>query len=207
MVVTLASYGQASYETEYNSGIGCNGLTSARHDLLHKQYATKYPETVNPSVDEQFIFNGPFAVTDAVGAGKDLGKLLLSPTRTFAPVIAKVLKLHSNKITGIIHNTGGGASKCLHYIPNNVQVVKNNFLPAPLIFELIQKTVNTSWQEMYKVFNMGNRLEIYTDAETATEIIAIANSFNIEAQILGEVQAAATKKVIMQTQYGNWEYE
>jgi phosphoribosylformylglycinamidine cyclo-ligase len=206
VVVALASYGQATYETEFNSGIGCNGLTSARHDLLNKIYATKYPETVNPSVDEQFIFNGPFQVTDAVGAGENLGKLLLSPTRTFAPIIAKILNTYKRNITGIIHNTGGGASKCLHYIPNNVQVVKDNFLPAPLIFELIQKTVNTSWAEMYKVFNMGNRLEIYTDAETATEIIAIAKSFNVDAQILGRVEAGESKKVIMKTVYGEWEY-
>jgi phosphoribosylformylglycinamidine cyclo-ligase len=206
VVVGLASYGQASYEASFNSGMGCNGLTSARHDLLQKQYAHKYPETINPLVDEQFQYNGPYAVTDAVGAGENLGKLLLSPTRTFAPVITKILNEHRAAITGIIHNTGGGASKCLHYIPENVTVIKDNFLPTPLIFELIQKTVNTSWQEMYKVFNMGTRLEIYTSQESAAGIIAIANAFGIDAQILGRVEAG-NKKVKMQTPYGEWIYE
>ena len=207
VIVSLAGYGQSTYETEYNSGIGCNGLTSARHDLLHKIYAEKYPETVDPNIPKKFIFNGPFTVTDKVGEGENLGKLLLSPTRTFAPVIHKILEAHQEKITAIFHNTGGGQTKCLHYVPNNLCIIKDNLLPAPLIFNLIQKTVNTAWQEMYKVFNMGNRLEIYTDATTALQIIAISKSFNIDAQITGRVESSPSKKLILKTTNGIFEYE
>jgi phosphoribosylformylglycinamidine cyclo-ligase len=206
VLVGLASYGQATYEDDFNSGIGSNGLTSARHDLLHKDYLQKYPEAVDPALDEQVVFTGKYHVTDAVEQGENLGKLLLSPTRTFAPVMKQILAQHRKNITGIIHNTGGGASKCLHYIPDNIAVIKNNMLPTPLIFKLIQASVNTPWPEMYKVFNMGTRLEIYTDANTADQIIAIANSFNIDAQIIGEVIAADKKEVHMHTPYGNWIY-
>ncbi len=189
VLVGLASYGQATYENTFNSGIGSNGLTSARHDLLHKTYLHKYPETVDPLVPENIAFAGPYKVEDNVGVGENLGKLLLSPTRTFAPVMKCIFKEHRAAINAIIHNTGGGASKCLHYLPKGLHIVKNNMLPVPEIFTLIQKTVNTPWQEMFKVFNMGTRLEIYTDATTANAIIAIAKSFNIDAQIIGEVAA------------------
>jgi phosphoribosylformylglycinamidine cyclo-ligase len=209
VIVGLASYGQATYETSYNSGMGSNGLTSARHDLLNKIYLSKYPETVDPLVPEAIAFAGPYQVTDNVGVGENLGKLLLSPTRTFAPVMQAIFANHRSQIAGIIHNTGGGASKCLHYVPKGLTIVKDNLLPVPEIFTLIQKTVNTSWEEMYKVFNMGTRLEIYTDDKTAQEIIAISKSFNIDAQIIGKVEANDDSNrscVDMQTAQGNWKY-
>jgi phosphoribosylformylglycinamidine cyclo-ligase len=207
VIVGLASYGQASYETEYNSGIGSNGLTSARHDLLHKIYVDKYPECVDPNLSKEVIFNGPFQVLDKLENCLSLGKMLLSPTRTFAPVMKKIFASHRNNIAAIFHNTGGGASKCLHYIPDDLRIVKDNFLPVPLIFKLIQQTVNTPWAEMFKVFNMGTRLEIYTDAQTAIDIIAISKSFNIDAQIIGRVEAGEQKSVAMKTEFGEWEYK
>jgi phosphoribosylformylglycinamidine cyclo-ligase len=206
VIVGVASYGQATYEAEYNSGIGSNGLTSARHDLLHKIYVDKYPECVDPNLSKDVIFNGPYQVLDKLENGITLGKMLLSPTRTFAPVMKKIFASHRKNITAIFHNTGGGASKCLHYIPDGVSIVKDNFLPVPLIFRLIQKTVNTPWAEMFKVFNMGTRLEIYTDEASAQEMIAIANSFNIDAQIIGRVEVGDGKSVKMKTEFGEWEY-
>jgi phosphoribosylformylglycinamidine cyclo-ligase len=206
VLVSFASYGQATYETEYNSGIGSNGLTSARHDLLNKIYLEKYPESLDPNLPHEVVFNGPYKVTDEVYNGINLGKLLLSPTRTFAPLLAAILKEHRQDIDGIVHNTGGGSSKCLHYINDGLRVVKNNLLPAPEIFQLIQKTVNTDWQEMYKVFNMGNRLEIYTTEAAANAMIQIAKEFNIEAQICGYVEHAEGKQVRMETPYGSWTY-
>jgi phosphoribosylformylglycinamidine cyclo-ligase len=206
VIVSIASYGQATYEDEFNSGIGSNGLTSARHDMLHKIYLEKYPECVDPNLPKDVVFNGAYQVTDIAENGISIGKLLLSPTRTFAPLLKKIFAQHRAEIKGIVHNTGGAASKCLHYINDNLHVIKDNLLPAPLIFELIQKSVNTPWQEMYKVFNMGNRLEIYTNEATAESIVAIAKSFNIDAQICGRVEAGEGKKVKMHTKYGEWEY-
>jgi phosphoribosylformylglycinamidine cyclo-ligase len=206
VIVSIASYGQASYEDEYNSGIGSNGLTSARHDMLHKIYLDKYPECVDPNLPKDVVFNGKYQVGDIADNGVSIGKLLLSPTRTFAPLLKEIFSKHRPNIKGIVHNTGGGASKCLHYINDNLHIIKDNLLPAPIIFELIQQSVNTPWQEMYKVFNMGNRLEIYTDGATANSIINISKSFNIDAQICGRVEAGAGKKVKMTTKYGFWEY-
>jgi phosphoribosylformylglycinamidine cyclo-ligase len=206
VIVSIASYGQASYEDEYNSGIGSNGLTSARHDMLHKIYLDKYPECVDPNLPKDVVFNGKYQVGDIADNGVSIGKLLLSPTRTFAPLLKEIFSKHRPNIKGIVHNTGGGASKCLHYINDNLHIIKDNLLPAPIIFELIQQSVNTPWQEMYKVFNMGNRLEIYTDGATANSIINISKSFNIDAQICGRVEAGVGKKVKMTTKYGFWEY-
>jgi phosphoribosylformylglycinamidine cyclo-ligase len=209
VIVGLASYGKSTYEDSWNSGIGCNGLTSARHDLLNKIYLEKYPETVDPALDKEIVFVGPYQVLDDVGEGENLGKLLLSPTRTFAPVMKLIFEAHRKSIYGIIHNTGGGASKCLHYVPKGLRIVKNNLLPIPKIFQLIQKTVNTPWAEMYKVFNMGTRLEIYTDASEAESIIAIAKSFNIDAQIIGRVEAyeSVNKSIVAMMANGEqWEY-
>jgi phosphoribosylformylglycinamidine cyclo-ligase len=206
VIVGLASYGQATYETAYNSGIGSNGLTSARHDLLHKIYATKYPEAVDPNLPNDVIFNGPYTIQEEIENGITLGKLLLSPTRTFAPVMNKIFEKHRPNIAAIFHNTGGGASKCLHYIPDGLQIVKDNFLPVPTIFRLIQQTVNTPWAEMFKVFNMGTRLEIYTDNVSANSIIAIANLFGIDAQIIGRVEHGEGKSVQMITEFGEWKY-
>lgn len=209
VIVGLASYGQATYEDGWNSGIGCNGLTSARHDLLNKIYLEKYPETVDPALSKDIVFVGPYHVLDDVGEGENLGKLLLSPTRTFAPVMNKIFAHHRSAISAIIHNTGGGASKCLHYVPKGLRIIKDNLLPLPKIFQLIQQTVNTPWHEMYKVFNMGTRLEIYTDLAVAQDIIDIAASFNIDAQIIGKVEANSEVEkstVEMKTPYGEWSY-
>lgn len=207
VVVSLASYGQATYETEYNSGMGSNGLTSARHELLKKEYKTKYPESVDPNLPDEVVYNGSYGLTDATETPLNIGKMILSPTRTYAPVVLQVLEQHFDKIHGIIHCSGGGQSKVLHYLPKALRVVKNNLLPAPPLFRLIQESAGTPWQEMYQVFNMGQRLEIYTDKETAEHIIAIAKTFNIEAQVSGYVEEAAQKEVVIETANGRFVYQ
>lgn len=206
VVVSLASYGQATYETGYNSGMGSNGLTSARHELLYKEYARKYPESVDPNLPEDVVYNGKYQLTDATETGLDVGKLILSPTRTYAPVILKVLQQHRERIHGIIHCSGGGQSKCLHYLPSALRVVKDNLLPIPPLFTMIQDAAGTDWREMYQVFNMGQRLEVFTDSDTATDIVAIAASFGIEAQISGRVEAAERKEVIIESSKGTFSY-
>jgi phosphoribosylformylglycinamidine cyclo-ligase len=206
VVVSLASYGQATYEEEYNSGMGSNGLTSARHEMLHKEYAQKYPESVDPNLPEDVVYNGKYKLTDSTATPLNTGKMILSPTRTYAPVILKVLQQHFDKIHGIIHCSGGGQSKCLHYLPAPLRVVKNNLLPVPPLFTMIQESAGTSWREMYQVFNMGQRLEIFTDKETAQSIIAIAASFNIDAQISGFVEQAEKKEVVIESPYGTFSY-
>lgn len=206
VVVSLASYGQATYEEEYNSGMGSNGLTSARHEMLHKEYAQKYPESVDPNLPADVVYNGKYKLTDSTATPLNTGKMILSPTRTYAPVILKVLQQHFDKIHGIIHCSGGGQSKCLHYLPAPLRVVKNNLLPVPPLFTMIQESAGTSWREMYQVFNMGQRLEIFTDKETAQSIIAIAASFNIDAQISGFVEQAEKKEVVIESPYGTFSY-
>jgi phosphoribosylformylglycinamidine cyclo-ligase len=206
VVVSLASYGQATYEDEYNSGMGSNGLTSARHELLKKAYKTKYPESVDPNLPDEVVYNGSYSLTDATETPLNIGKMILSPTRTYAPVVLRVLQQHFDKIHGIIHCSGGGQSKVLHYLPQPLRVVKNNLLPVPPLFRLIQQSAGTPWQEMYQVFNMGQRLEIYTDKATAESIIAIAQEFNIEAQISGYVEAAEKKEVVIESEYGRFVY-
>jgi len=206
VVVSLASYGQASYEDCYNSGMGSNGLTSARHEMLKKEYASKYPESVDPNLPDAVVYNGRYGLTDPTETGLDVGRMILSPTRTYAPVILKVLENHFDAIHGIIHCSGGGQSKILHYLPQPLKVVKNNLLPVPPLFRMIQEAAGTEWKEMYQVFNMGQRLEIYTDKETAASIIDIAASFNIEAQISGYVTGAEKKEVIVESPYGSFSY-
>lgn len=206
VLVSLASYGQATYEDEYNSGMGSNGLTSARHEMLHKDYATKYPESVDPNLPDEVVYNGSYKLTDATETSLDVGKMILSPTRTYAPVILKVLDQHFDKIHGIIHCSGGGQSKCLHYLPKPLRVVKDNLLPIPPLFRMIQESAGTDWKEMYQVFNMGQRLEIFTDKETAESIIEISKSFNIDAQISGYVEDAATKEVVIKSEHGTFTY-
>ena len=206
VVVSLASYGQASYEDEYNSGMGSNGLTSARHEMLKKDYATKYPESIDPNLPPHVVYNGSYALTDATGTPLDAGKMILSPTRTYAPVILEVLKEHFDSIHGIIHCSGGGQSKCLHYLPSPMRVVKDNLLPVPPLFNLIQAAAGTDWKEMYQVFNMGQRLEVFTDRETASSIIDIARSFNIDAQVSGYVEKAEKKEVAIICEHGNFNY-
>ncbi|MCB0700536.1 MAG: phosphoribosylformylglycinamidine cyclo-ligase [Chitinophagaceae bacterium] len=206
VVVSLASYGQATYESEYNSGIGSNGLTSARHELLNKVYAEKYPESVDPNLPPDVVYNGKYRLTDLTDTPLDVGKMILSPTRTYAPVVLKVLQQHFDKIHGIIHCSGGGQSKCLHYLPKPLRVVKNNLLPPPPLFKMIQESAGTDWKEMYQVFNMGQRLEIFTDKETAASIVDIASEFRIEAQISGQVDASNKKEVVIDSPYGSFIY-
>lgn len=206
VVVSLASYGQATYEDEYNSGMGSNGLTSARHELLHKIYATKYPESVDPNLPADVVYNGAYQVTDPTETPLNVGKMLLSPTRTYAPVVLQILQHHFDKIHGIVHCSGGGQSKCLHYLPQPLRVVKNNLLPAPPLFKLIQESAGTSWKEMFQVFNMGQRLEIFTDKDTAEAIVDIARSFMIDAQISGHVEKSDKKEVVIESPYGTFSY-
>lgn len=206
VLVSLASYGQASYEDEYNSGIGSNGLTSARHEMLHKEYAAKYPESVDPALPEEVVYNGAYRVTDATETPLNVGKMLLSPTRTYAPVVLKVLEQHFDKIHGIIHCSGGGQSKCLHYLPSPLRVVKNNLLPIPPLFKMIQESAGTDWKEMYQVFNMGQRLELFTDKETAEAIVGISESFGIAAQVSGYVEKSERKEVVIESNHGNFTY-
>lgn len=207
VVVSLASYGQATYETEYNSGMGSNGLTSARHELLKHDYASKYPESVDPNLPDYVVYNGSYSLTDNTVTGLDVGKMILSPTRTYAPVVLKILQQHFDKIHGIIHCSGGGQSKCLHYLPKPLRVVKDNLLPPPPLFTMIQESAGTDWKEMYQVFNMGQRLEIFTDRGTAEQIINIAKSFNIDAVISGHVETAERKEVVIESPYGSFTYQ
>lgn len=205
VIVGLSSYGKAVYETEYNSGIASNGLTSARHDVLHKDYAIKYPETFEPSLDNEVVYIGPHHITDAVKVGElslPVGKLLLSPTRTFAPIVKEVLEAHFDKIDGMIHCSGGGQTKCLKYIPDHVQIIKDNLFTPPVIFEIIQKASGADDREMYQVFNMGTRLEIYTDDDTANSIINIAKEFGVDAQVIGRVEASDKKALQIHTKNG-----
>jgi phosphoribosylformylglycinamidine cyclo-ligase len=203
-VVGLAGYGQATYEDEYISGIGCNGLTSARHDVLDHSYATKYPETFNPDIPRDLVYSGTKKLTDKIsinGSGYNIGKLLLSPTRTFLPVLKPILDTYSKSINGIVHNTGGGQYKVEKFLSDELLVVKDNLLPTPPIFDLIAQESNTQKQDMYKVFNMGTRLEIYvSDVNVVNEIIDISKSFNIDAQIVGRVikSSGRPEKIVIQ---------
>lgn len=206
VVVSLASYGQATYEQAYNSGIGSNGLTSARHEMLNKEYATKYPESVDPNLPDEVVYNGKYSLLDSTETPLDVGKMILSPTRTYAPVVLQILEKHFDKLHGIIHCSGGGQSKCLHYLPKPLRVVKNNLLPEPPLFKMIQEAAGTDWKEMYQVFNMGQRLEIFTDKATAESIIEIAAGFNIDAQISGHVETAEKKEVVIDSPYGTFSY-
>ena len=208
VIVGLASFGQTSYETEYNGGMGSNGLTSARHDVFAKKYAGLYPESYNQQIPDEVVYTGNKQLTDLIevnGNNITAGKLVLSPTRTYLPVIKAILAAHKSAISGMIHCSGGGQTKVLHFV-DNVHIIKNNFFETPPLFQLIQEESKTDWKEMYKVFNMGCRLEVYTDDQTAEAIIAIANQFNIEAKIIGHVEAADSKKVTMQTAHGIFEY-
>jgi phosphoribosylformylglycinamidine cyclo-ligase len=208
VIVGLASYGQATYETEYNGGMGSNGLTSARHDVFAKYLAAKYPESFDAAVPEALIYSGTKKLTDSVANSPlDAGKLVLSPTRTYAPVIQKILAEVGNKnIHGMVHCSGGAQTKILHFV-NDLHVVKDNLFPIPPLFELIQQESKTDWKEMYQVFNMGHRMEIYCRPEIAEQLIAISKSFAIEAQIVGRVTAADKKKLTIQSPYGTFEYE
>ncbi len=209
VIVGLAAYGQASYETAYNSGLASNGLTSARHDVLHKTYGARFPESYDNSLDESVVYIGPHRMTDTVmdnGQQYEIGKLLLSPTRTFAPVMKKLLEEHFEAIHGLIHCSGGGQTKCLKYVPADVRIIKDNLFEPPVIFKLIQQASRSDDREMYQVFNMGTRMEIYTNEKDADNIISVAKSFGIDAQVIGRVEASGKKQLILHTSSGALEY-
>lgn len=201
VIIGLASYGQASYESAYNSGIGSNGLTSARHDVLGKFYAENYKESFDNKLDEEVVYIGKNRLTDRVEVksqkSKTIGELILSPTRTYAPVLKQLLDNHFEKIHGLIHCSGGGQTKCLKYLPGNFKIIKNNLFEVPPIFEIIKQNSGSSWREMYEVFNMGCRLEIYCDAADAEIMIAAVNNFEIEAQIIGRVAESDKKELLI----------
>ncbi len=210
VVVGLASYGKATYETEYNGGMGSNGLTSARHDVFEKTIASKYPESFDPGVPFDLVFSGGKQLTDLVqiyeSESVTAGKLVLSPTRTYAPVIKQILDKYRSQIDGIVHCSGGAQTKVLHFVNDDVHIIKDNLFPIPPLFKLIQEQSGTDWKEMYKVFNMGHRMELYVPAEIAEDIIAISKSFNIDAQIIGRVEASEQKQVTINSEFGEFVY-
>ncbi|MFZ9143935.1 MAG: AIR synthase related protein [Aquirufa sp.] len=207
VIIGLASDGQANYEKTYNGGMGSNGLTSARHDVLGKYLATKYPESFDPSVPSDLVYSGSRNLTEAVhGTPLNVGQLILSPTRTYAPVVKALLTELRPHLHGMVHCSGGAQTKVMHFV-NNVHVIKDNLFPIPPLFDLIQKESGTSFKEMYQVFNMGHRLEVYANPAHADEIIRISQSFGIPAQIVGRVEASATKKLTISSEYGEFIYE
>ena len=201
VIVGLAGFGQTSYESSYNSGIASNGLTSARHDSLQKSYGLEFPESFDPALKDSVVYIGPHGMTDTIlvnGVSYKVGDLLLSPTRTFAPVLKLMLEQHFEDIHGLIHCSGGGQTKCLKYLPGPLRIVKDHLFEPPPVFELIQKASGSDAREMYQVFNMGTRLEIYTTEKAADELIKLAGSFNVQAQIIGRVEAADKKELQLQ---------
>lgn len=206
VIVGLASYGQASYETEYNSGIGSNGLTSARHDMFFNYLASKYPESYDDLIPSSLVYTGQYSLTQNFPElNMDAGKLLLSPTRTYAPIIIPVLKEIKKHIHGMIHCSGGAQTKVMKFV-DNVHVIKDNLLPTPPLFRILQEQSGTDWDEMYEVFNMGHRFEIYLPEEYAQTIIDISKSFSVDAQIIGRVEASDTKKLTIKSEFGEFDY-
>ncbi|NVK64661.1 MAG: phosphoribosylformylglycinamidine cyclo-ligase [Flavobacteriales bacterium] len=205
VIVGLASFGQATYEDEYNGGMGSNGLTSARHDVFNKTLAEKYPESFDPAVPSDLVYSGSKNLTDETATSLDAGKMVLSPTRTYAPIIKKILDNHRSDIHGMVHCSGGAQTKVLHFV-NDVHVIKDKLFPTPPLFEMIQKESGTSWEEMYKVFNMGHRMELYVPQEVAEDIMAISKEFGVDAQIVGRVEAADTKKLTIKSPHGEFIY-
>ena len=207
VIVGLASYGQASYEREYNGGMGSNGLTSARHDVLTHTLAARYPESYDAATPDELVYSGTRKLTEPIaGTPLDAGRLILSPTRTYAPIIRQVLDELRPRIHGMVHCSGGAQTKVLHFV-DKVHVIKDNLFPTPPLFELIQKESGTPWQEMYKVFNMGHRMELYVAPEDAARIIEISQSFGVEAQIVGRVEAAERTELTIHSPYGTLSYE
>lgn len=206
VIVGLASYGQATYEQGYNGGMGSNGLTSARHDVFTKALASEFPESFDPNVPSELVYSGTKDLLDAVKDSPiDAGKLVLSPTRTYAPVIKKMLENHRNDIHGMVHCSGGAQTKVLHFI-DKLHVIKDNLFPTPPLFVMIQQESGTSWEEMYKVFNMGHRMELYVNDTVANSLIQISESFGISAKIIGRVESAENKKLTIKSEKGNFEY-
>lgn len=207
VIVGLASFGQATYEKEYNGGMGSNGLTSARHDVFAKYLAQKYPESYDAAVPEELVYSGNLKLTDKVeGSPIDAGKLVLSPTRTYAPVVKKLLDALRPQIHGMVHCSGGAQTKVMHFVGDNCRVIKDNLFPVPPLFRTIKEQSNTDWAEMYKVFNMGHRLEVYLPAEYAAEVIAISQSFNIDARIVGRIEESDKKELIIRSEFGEFKY-
>lgn len=206
VIVGLSSCGQATYEQQYNGGMGSNGLTSARHDVFGKYLAEKYPESYDGSVPAELVYSGTYNLTDSIkGVELDAGKLVLSPTRTYAPVIKKVLDLMRKDVHGMVHCSGGAQTKVLHFV-ENVHVIKDNLFDVPPLFKIIQEESKTDWKEMYKVFNMGHRFEIYLSPEKADQVIEIAKSFNIDAQVVGRVEACDSTRLTIESELGRFEY-
>jgi len=207
VIVGLASFGQATYEKQYNGGMGSNGLTSARHDVFSKKLAKKYPESFDNSIPEDLIYSGSKLLTDKVeDSPLDAGKLVLSPTRTYAPIIKKILSKFSNKdIHGMVHCSGGAQTKILHFI-ENLHIVKDDMFEVPPLFKLIQQESKTDWKEMYQVFNMGHRMELYVNEDIAAEIVEISKSFDVDAKIVGRVEASETKKLTIKSEFGEFVY-
>ncbi len=202
MIVGLAGFGQANYETTYNSGLASNGLTSARHDVLHKTYGARFPESYDTSLDESVVYIGPHKITDDVMDGQrstTIGQLLLSPTRTFAPVMKELLENHFDSIHGLIHCSGGGQTKCLKYMQDNFRIIKDNLFEPPIIFKLIQEASKSDDREMYQVFNMGTRMEIYTNEKDGDKIISVSKSFGIDAKIIGRVEESEKMELVIKT--------
>lgn len=207
VIVGFASFGQATYEGEYNGGMGSNGLTSARHDVFYNTLASKYPESFDPAVPSDLIYSGSYALTDPVeDAPLNAGRMVLSPTRTYLPIARVILNELRSKVHGMVHCSGGGQTKVLHFV-DNLHVIKNNLFVTPPLFRMIQEESKTPWQEMYRVFNMGHRLEIYTDAKSAERMIEIARSFHVEAQIVGKVEASTNRRLSIQSEHGEFIYE
>ena len=206
VIIGLSSFGTSTYEKEYNGGMGSNGLTSARHDVFVKELADKYPESYDPSVPEDLVYSGNKFLTDKIpGCDLDVGKLVLSPTRTYAPIIKKVLEKYRDRIDGIIHCSGGAQTKILHFV-DNLHIIKDNMFDLPPLFQLIKDESNTDWKEMYKVFNMGHRMELYVPDEIASDIISISKSFNVDAQIIGRVESYNGKKLTINSEFGKFVY-
>ena len=207
VIVGLASFGQASYETEYNGGMGSNGLTSARHDVFDKYLAHKYPESFDQEVPEELVYSGSKQLTDTVvNSELDAGKLVLSPTRTYAPIIKTILSKYTNKeIHGMVHCSGGAQTKILHFV-KDLHIIKDNLFEVPPLFKLIQEESKTDWKEMYQVFNMGHRMELYVPQEIADDIISISKSFNVDAKIVGKVETSVSKKLTIQSEFGVFHY-
>lgn len=207
VIVGLSSSGQATYEKSYNGGMGSNGLTSARHDVFSKYLATKYPESFDNSIPQELVYSGTKTLTEQIeGLGIDAGQLVLSPTRTYAPVIRKILDGKRNKIHGMIHCTGGAQTKVLHFINDNCKIIKDNMFAVPPLFKIIKEEGNTDWKEMYQVFNMGHRMEIYVSPEDAEEIIQISKSFNIDAQVIGHVEEDNKPSLTIKSEFGVFNY-
>ncbi|MES5133432.1 AIR synthase-related protein [Hoylesella timonensis] len=206
VIVGLSSTGQATYEKTYNGGMGSNGLTSARHDVFAKYLAEKFPESYDNAVPDDLVYSGEYQLTDSIeGVEIDAGHLVLSPTRTYAPIIKKVLDAHRSHIHGMVHCTGGAQTKVLHFVSDNCKVVKDNLFPVPPLFKTIQRCSGTDWKEMYKVFNMGHRMEIYVAPEYAQEIMSISKSFNVDAQIIGHIEEGK-RSLTIQSELGTFEY-